>query len=168
MRCFSKWDKTMVNILCKLFGQFHRFTRLLKSWEEGFFDDRKHYFWDDQFSMVGTKSENSSLCVYLLEYCHISSYPRRGVCHCVTIKIATKVLNQVFICPCFSRRLTNWWKYLISVGGLKTSQRRTRWPQSILELEIFNVWVIWLHGTIALFIWPTIILVVLGYMSKWV
>ncbi|KAK5846533.1 hypothetical protein PVK06_002824 [Gossypium arboreum] len=136
-----------------------------------FFTDVKNYFWEDPFlfricaNQVIRRFVTRTEALKILEHCH--SRPAGG--HYGGNKTAHKILESGFYWPTLFKDPN---RYVISCDKCQKTgniSNRDEMPQTyMLSCEIFDVWGIDFMGPFPSSFGNKYILVVVGYMSKWV
>lgn len=136
-----------------------------------FFSDLKHYFWDDPFLYRRGPDQIIRRCVpeveqhQILKSCH--SAPYGG--HFAAIKTAAKVLQSGFYWPTLFKDAHYMVKNYDKCQRTGNISRKNEMPlNSILEVEIFDVWGIDFMGPFPSSYGQQYILVAVDYVSKWV
>ncbi|XP_020250927.1 uncharacterized protein LOC109828314 [Asparagus officinalis] len=136
-----------------------------------FFADLKYYFWDEPFLYKRCVDGMFRRCIpedevaSILHHCHSSSYGG----HASTSKTVAKVLQSGFYWPSLFRDAR---QFVISCDSCQRtgniSERHEMPLHSILEIEVFDVWVIDFIGPFPSSCNNKFILVAVDYVSKWV
>ncbi|CAM8996271.1 unnamed protein product [Rhodiola kirilowii] len=136
-----------------------------------FLHEVKRYFWDDPFLYKLCADGLYSTCVYedkirwILERCHSSQYGGHGA----SSKIAAKVLQSGFYWPTLFKDAHEFVKVCDQCQRTRNISKQQEMPhQSILAVELFDVWGIDFMGPFPPSYGNQYILVAVNYVSKWV
>ncbi|XP_078163505.1 uncharacterized protein LOC144558538 [Carex rostrata] len=136
-----------------------------------FFADTKHYFWDDPYLFKLGVDGIHRRCIpqdevqSILHHCHSSPYGG----HASTNKTAAKVLQAGFFWPTLFKDTRQFVVSCDKCQRLGSITKRHEMPQqSILEVELFDVWGIDFMGPFPSSCNNKYILVAVDYVSKWV
>jgi hypothetical protein len=136
-----------------------------------FFADIKHYFWEDPLLFKQGPDQIIRRCVpedemeQILEQCHSSPYGG----HFGAVKTASKVLQSGFYWPTLFKDAHTLVSKCDRCQRSGNISNRNEMPlNSILEVEIFDVWGIDFMGPFPSSFSNQYILVAVDYVSKWV
>ncbi|CAM8922840.1 unnamed protein product [Rhodiola kirilowii] len=136
-----------------------------------FLSDVKRYFWDDPFLYRLCADDLYRPCVdedqipYTLESCHSSQYGGHGA----GLKIATKVLQSGFFWPSLFKDAHEFVKACDQCQRTGNISKQQEMPQqSILTVDLFDVWGIDFMGPFPSSYGNQYILIAVDYVSKWV
>jgi hypothetical protein len=133
--------------------------------------DARYYFWDEPFLFKIGVDNIFRRCVpheearSILEHCHSSAYGG----HASHSKTTAKVLQCGFFWPSLFRDAKDWVRACDKCQRTGNISNRNEMPlNSILEVEIFDVWGIDFMGPFPASCGNEYILVAVDYVSKWV
>ncbi|KAL0886170.1 hypothetical protein Bca101_010153 [Brassica carinata] len=136
-----------------------------------FYKDLKRYYWDEPYLYTLCKDQIYRRVVAeeevegILSHCHGSSYGS----HFATFKTVSKVLQAGFWWPHMFRDSQDFLSRCDSCQRRGNITKRNEMPQnSILEVEVFDVWGIDFMGPFPSSYGNKYILVAVDYVSKWV
>ena len=133
--------------------------------------DVRHYFWEEpQLFHVGA-DQIIRRCVPEEEQEHILAMCHSSLCggYFASRKTGAKVLQSGFYWPTLFKDVIKYWKECLKCQSTLNISKRDEMPlQTILEVEIFDLWGIDFMGPFPPSEGKEYILVVVDYVSKWV
>jgi hypothetical protein len=136
-----------------------------------FFNDLKHYYWDDPFLFRKGSDGVFRRCIPenevrdVIKHCHSSSYGG----HAGTQKTSFKILQAGFWWPTLFRDVNSFVSRCDQCQRTGNITRRNEMPlNNIQEVEIFDVWGVDFMGPFPSSFGNQYILVAVDYVSKWI
>ncbi|XP_039684977.1 uncharacterized protein [Medicago truncatula] len=136
-----------------------------------FFNDLKHYYWDEPYLFRRGSDGIFRRCIpenevsSILTHCHSSSYGG----HASTQKTSFKILHSGFWWPSLFKDVHSFISKCDKCQRTGSITKRNEMPlNNILEVEIFDVWGIDFMGPFPSSFGNQYILVAVDYVSKWV
>ncbi|KAI5323819.1 hypothetical protein L3X38_032892 [Prunus dulcis] len=163
----TPWFADIVNYLAK--GVVH--PDFSYQQKKKFLSDVKHYFWDEPYLYKYCADQIIRRCIPEAEQESVLKFAHHYACggHFGQKRTAEKILQSGLFWPTLFRGSQNWCKACDRCQRVGNQSRRNEMPQqSILIVELFDVWGIDFMGPFTSSNGHQYILVAVEYVSKWV
>ncbi|KAM2536095.1 hypothetical protein TB1_021574 [Malus domestica] len=163
----TPWFADMVNYLVK--GVVH--PDLTIQQKKKFLSDVKHYFWDEPYLFKYCPDQIIRRCIPEAEQESVLRFAHHFACggHFGQKRTAEKILQSGLFWPTLFKDAYNWCKACDRCQRVGNQSKRNEMPQqSILIVELFDVWGIDFMGPFPSSHGNQYILVAVEYVSKWV
>ncbi|KAI5341711.1 hypothetical protein L3X38_009586 [Prunus dulcis] len=163
----TPWFTDIVNYLAK--GVVH--PDFSYQQKKKFLSDVKHYFWDEPYLYKYCADQIIRKCIPEAEQENVLKFAHHYACggHFGQKRTAEKILQSGLFWPTLFRDSRNWCKACDRCQRVGNQSRRNEMPQqSILIVELFDVWGIDFMGPFPSSNGHQYILVAVEYVSKWV
>ncbi|BBN67648.1 transposable element gene [Prunus dulcis] len=163
----TPWFADIVNYLAK--GVVH--PDFSYQQKKKFLSDVKHYFWDEPYLYKYCADQIIRRCIPEAEQESVLKFAHHYACggHFGQKRTAEKILQSGLFWPTLFRDSQNWCKACDRCQRVGNQSRRNEMPQqSILIVELFDVWGIDFMGPFPSSNGHQYILVAVEYVSKWV
>ncbi|CAN6570892.1 unnamed protein product [Malus baccata var. baccata] len=163
----TPWFADIVNYLVK--GVVH--PELTFQQKKKFLSDVKHYFWDEPYLFKYCPDQIIRRCIPEAEQESVLQFAHHFACggHFGQKRTAEKILQSGLFWPTLFKDAYNWCKACDRCQRVGNQSKRNEMPQqSILIVELFDVWGIDFMGPFPSSHGNQYILVAVEYVSKWV
>ncbi|KAM1849316.1 hypothetical protein ACFX13_013607 [Malus domestica] len=163
----TPWFADMVNYLVK--GVVHPDLTLQQ--KKKFLSDVKHYLWDEPYLFKYCPDQIIRRCIPEAEQESVLRFAHHFACggHFGQKRTAEKILQSGLFWPTLFKDAYNWCKACDRCQRVGNQSKRNEMPrQSILIVELFDVWGIDFMGPFPSSHGNQYILVAMEYVSKWV
>ncbi|KAI5323720.1 hypothetical protein L3X38_032792 [Prunus dulcis] len=163
----TPWFADIVNYLAK--GVVH--PDFSYQQKKKFLSDVKHYFWDEPYLYKYCADQIIRRCILEAEQESVLKFAHHYACggHFGQKRTVEKILQSGLFWPTLFRDSQNWCKACDRCQRVGNQSRRNEMPhQSILIVELFDVWGIDFMGPFPSSNGHQYILVAVEYVSKWV
>ncbi|CAN6583699.1 unnamed protein product [Malus baccata var. baccata] len=163
----TPWFADIVNYFVK--GVVH--PNLTFQQKKKFLSDVKHYFWDEPYLYKYCPDQIIHRCIPEAEYESVIKFAHHFACggHFGQKRTAEKILQSGLFWPTLFKDAQNWCKACDKCQRVGNQSKRNEMPQqSILIVELFDVWGIDFMGPSPSSHGNHYILVAVEYVSKWV